>query len=140
MKKLHFALTSAFFVAAVVFACLWVGACNDKSDVRGLAKYSANAAYEDFVDYQQTGDSSSYWQGVADFRSFEQTYRLLVYDTNRKTDYDVCDQVYARLVFSPESSQAHIQEIVDVMKVLSEDITDINAYINMETLQHRIEK
>ena len=47
---------------------------------------------------------------------------------------------YARLVFYPESSQAHIKEIVDAMKALSENITDINAYINMETLRHSIEK
>lgn len=139
VKKLCIALTLSFLAAAIVFACFWLSARNDKSDIQGLAEYSAKAAYKHFVDYQQRGDDSSYWQGVADFRSFEQSYRLLVCDTNRQTDYDVCDQVYARLVFYPESSQAHIQEIVDVMKALSEDITDKNAYINMDTLRHSIQ-
>lgn len=52
---------------------------------------------------------------------------------------DPGDVVYGSLTLSPEQSQAHISDIVSVMKLLSENITDETAYAQMLQLRNALE-
>ena len=44
-----------------------------------------------------------------------------------------CNEVYGSLVLSPELSQAHISDILHVMKILSENVMGENGYVRMSS-------
>ena len=123
-------------ISTVVFAVLWRMEMNNKDDFRQLAQWSVTNAYTSFVEYQERGDESSYWNGVAEFKSFQNAYHILTEGTNKATNYTFCNEVYADLVFAPETCQNQIQKIVEVMELLSLDVQDENGYIGMSQLRN----
>lgn len=60
-------------------------------------------------------------------------------DTNKSTNRIFCNEVYGSLVLSPELSQAHISDIVYVMKILSENVMDENGYVRMLELRNTLQ-
>lgn len=66
-------------------------------------------------------------------------YGLLTEDTNKSTNRIFCNEVYGSLVLSPELSQAHISDIVYVMKILSENVMDENGYVRMLELRNTLQ-
>ena len=58
--------------------------------------------------------------------------------TNKFANRVFCDEVYSSLTQSLEQSQAHIEEIASVMKLLSEDITNETAYAQMQELRNAL--
>ena len=63
----------------------------------------------------------------------------LTEDTNKTTNRIFCNEVYGSLVLSPELSQAHISDIVYVMKILSENVMDENGYVRMLELRNTLQ-
>lgn len=139
-KKIIPVLAICLAASTILLAMLWRSAENSKDDVRLLAQASAAEAYTHFVAYQTHGQTSSYWYGVAEFRSFENAYHLLTEGTNKATNYVFCNEVYGHLVLSPEKSQLHISEIVEVMEILSLDVEDENGYLRMADLRNNIQE
>lgn len=139
-KKLVAVLIVCLAISSLLFAVLWQRAANSKDDIRQLAQASAADAYSQFVEYQANGEASSYWYGVAAFRSFEQAYHLLTEGTNKSSNYAFCNEVYGCLVLSPEKSQKHIAEIVEVMEILAVDVEDENGYLRMADLRNNIQE
>ena len=125
-------------ISTLLFAVLWQRAANSKDDIRQLAQASAADAYSQFVEYQTNGEVSSYWYGVAAFRSFEQAYDLLTEGTNQFPNYVFCNEVYGQLILSPENSQKHISELIEVMEILASDVENENGYLRMADLRHNI--
>lgn len=104
-----------------------------------FAQAEANKTYTSFSAYQESGDDGDYWQGVAAFYAFQEAYGLLTEDTNKSTNRIFCNEVYGSLVLSPELSQAHISDIVYVMKILSENVMDENGYVRMLELRNTLQ-
>ena len=138
-KKLVAILIICLTIFSLLFAVLWQRAENSKDDIRQLAQASASDAYSQFVAYQTDGEASSYWYGVAAFRSFEQAYDLLTDGTNKSSNYVFCNEVYGHLVLSPEKSQKHLAEIIDVMEILSMDVENEDGYLRMADLRNNIQ-
>ena len=105
-------------------------------DIRAFFDYNA---YTSFSAYQESGNDGDYWQGVAAFYAFQEAYGLLTEDTNKSTNRIFCNEVYGSLVLSPELSQAHISDIVYVMKILSENVMDENGYVRMLELRNTLQ-
>ena len=126
-------------IFSLLFAVLWQRAENSKDDIRQLAQASASDAYSQFVEYQANGEVSSYWYGVAAFRSFEQAYYLLVDGTIKSSNYAFCKEVYGYLVLSPETSQKHMAEIIEVMEILSMNVENEDGYLRMADLRNNIQ-
>lgn len=139
MNKLSLPLSMLFLVLAIVFACLWIHEKNDKSELLCLAQSSISESCGCFAEYQRTGYESEYWKGVAAFRSFEQAYGMLVRDTNRRSEYGDCDMLYGKLTLSPGTGQKYIEEIIEVLSILSEDAMDRNGYLQMTNLLNSME-
>ncbi len=110
----------------------------DKDDIRALAQVSAVDACTQFTEYQTDGCKSSYWYGVAAFRSFQQAYYSLTEGTNRADNYTFCNEVYGYLVLNPENSQSYISESIETMSILSSDVEDENGYIRMSELRNSL--
>lgn len=89
--------------------------------------------------YQESGDDGDYWQGVAAFYAFQEAYGLLTEDTNKSANRIFCNEVYGSLVLSPELSQAHISDILHVMKILSENVMGENGYVRMSELRNMLQ-
>ena len=111
---------------------------NDKNDIRALAQASAADACAQFTEYQTDGCESSYWYGVAAFRSFQQAYYSLTEGTDKAVNYTFCNEVYGYLVLRPEISQSHISELIETMSILSLDIEDENGYSKMSELRNSL--
>ncbi len=137
-KKLPIILIACLAITTIVFGMLWQAEKNDKDDLLLLAQASAKDAYTAFVDYQEKGHESSYWNGVAAFRSFEQAYYLLTENTNKTVNYTFCNEVYGALVLSPEKSQDHIADIVATMDILAKDVENENGYLKMSELRNTL--
>lgn len=135
-KRIQVILIVCLSISTLVFALLWQWQKNDKDDIRALAQASAADAYTRFAEYQADGCESSYWYGVAAFRSFQQAYYSLTEGTNKAVNYTFCNEVYGCLVLSPEKSRSHISEIVETMRILSLDVQDENGYIGMSELRN----
>lgn len=139
-KKLAAVLIVCLAISSLLFAVLWQRAENSKNEIRQLAQASALDAYSQFVEYQTNGEASSYWYGVAAFRSFEQAYYLLTEGTNKSSNYVFCNEVYGCLVLSPEKSQKHIAEMIEVMEILSVDVENEDGYLRMADLRNNIQE
>lgn len=139
-KKLAAVLIVCPAISSLLFAALWQRAENSKDDIRQLAQASTADAYSQFVEYQTNGETSSYWYGVAAFRSFEQAYHLLTEGTNKSSNYAFCNEVYGCLVLSPEKSQKYIAEIIEVMEILAVNVEDENGYLRMADLRNNIQE
>lgn len=139
-KKLAAVLIICLTISSLLFAVLWQRAENSKDEIRQLAQASALDAYSQFVEYQTNGEASSYWYGVAAFRSFEQAYYLLTEGTNKSSNYVFCNEVYGYLVLSPEKSQKHIAEMIEVMEILSVDVENEDGYLRMADLRNNIQE
>ena len=75
-KRFEVFLIVCLSISTLIFALLWQSQKNDKNDIRALAQASAADACAQFTEYQTDGCESSYWYGVAAFRSFQQAYHL----------------------------------------------------------------
>lgn len=139
-KRLSIILTICFAVTTALFGLLWQIEKNGNEDLKLLAQASAADACAHFIEYQTKGEISSYWFGVAAFRSFEQAYHLLTEETSKSTNYLFCNEVYGCLVRSPERSQNHISEVIDVMHMLSLDVEDEHGYVRMAELRNSIQE
>ncbi len=126
-------------LSAAVFCVLWQNAAHDRSELETFAQAEASEAYTHFASYQTSKDDADYWQGVAAFHAFTDAYGTLTEGTNKSTNRVFCDEVYGSFTLSPEQSQAHISDIVSVMKLLSENITDETAYAQMLQLRNALE-
>ena len=128
----------ALLLAAVAFCVLWQRALHDASDVEAIAQAGAAEAYRQFVSYQEKGSDGDYWAGVAAFSSFQRAYGFLTMDTGKSANYAFCNEVYGSLLYSPERSKEHISEIIDVMKILSENVLDERGYSRMSELRNAL--
>lgn len=138
-NKLAAVLAVVLALLAVVFCVLWQRAAHDTYELEAFAQAEAQEAYTHFADYQDSRDDADYWQGVAAFHAFTDAYGVMTEDTNKSTNRAFCDEVYSSLTQSLEQSQAHIEEIASVMKLLSEDITNETAYAKMLELRNLLE-
>ncbi len=134
-KRFEVILIVCLSISTLTFALLWQNQKNNKDDIRALAQAGAADACTHFAEYQTDGCESSYWYGVAAFRSFQQAYHSLTEGTNKAVNYTFCNEVYGYLVLSPEISQSHISEIIETMRILSLDVEDENGYIRMSELR-----
>lgn len=139
MKKLPIIIISILLVMAVAFFGLWQHEKQSQADILALCQSGGSFALTSFQEYQENGSEGAYWQAVSDFRVFEQAYYMLVEGTNKATNYSVCNEVYGFLVFNPERSQEHIEEIIDVMKILAKDATDENGFVKMSSLRNTLD-
>ena len=137
-KNLTKILTLCLAISTLVFAFLWMEEKNSREDVKELAQAAAVDAYERFTEYRSRGEASSYWDGVASFRTFQQAYSSVVQGTNQASNALICEEVYGYLLAGPEESQSHIADIVQTMGVLSEDVEDLNGHARMLELRNAL--
>ena len=137
-KRFGALLIVCLSVSTLVFALLWQSQKHNKDDIRALAQASAADACIQFTEYQTDGCESSYWYGVAAFRSFQQAYDSLTEGTNKAVNYTFCNEVYGCLVLRPKDSQSYISEIIETMRILSLDVEDENGYIRMSELRNSL--
>ena len=136
MKKAQLAITAISVALAVVFLGLWIHEGNSQVDIITLCQSSASATVARFVEYKETENESSYWAAVSEFRAFQQAYWFLVENTNKSSNYTFCDEVYASLVFAPEISKTHIDEIISVMSGIANDANDPMSFSGMANLRN----
>lgn len=139
-KSVAAVLGVVFAISTVVFCVLWQRAAHDTSKLEAFAQAEAQEAYIHFADYQDSKDNADYWQGVAAFHAFTDAYGVLTEGTNKSANRVFCDEVYGTMTQSPEQSQAHIEEIASVMKLLSEDITNETAHAKMLELRNTLQE
>mgnify|MGYP001781154419 FL=1 len=137
-KRFEVFLIVCLSISTLTFALLWQSQKNDKNNIRALAQASAADACAQFTEYQTDGCESSYWYGVAAFRSFQQAYYSLTEGTDKAVNYTFCNEVYGYLGLSPEISQSHISELIETMSILSLDVEDENGYSKMSELQNSL--
>ena len=137
-KTVSFAIMIVLLLATIVFCVLWQKASNDHTELETLARSGASEAYTRFSDFETMGNESDYWGGVAAFRVFQEAYVALTEgnDANRV----FCNEVYGSLLLSPERSKACISDVIEVMKMLSEDVMDENAYLRMSELRNTLQQ
>lgn len=126
-KRIPAMLAVVMAIAAAVFCALWIGARSGESELYRLAESGANEAYTRFSDYRESGADEDYRGGVAGFRVFQEAYTLLS-DEADSTERLVLNDVYGGLLISPELSGEHIDELIEIMRLFSEDVRDIAAF------------
>ena len=137
-KRFEVFLIVCLSISTLIFALLWQSQKHDTNDLRALAQARAADACAQFTEYQADGCESSYWYGVAAFRSFQQACYSLTEGTDKAVNYTFCNEVYGYLVLRPEISQSHISELIETMSILSLDVEDENGYIKMSELRNSL--
>ncbi len=133
-KRIQMILIICLAVSTLIFTFLWQKEKNSKDDLRLLAQASAKDAYAAFVSFRENGGDSSYWNGVAAFRSFEQAYYLLTENTNKTVNYTFCNEVFGSLVIHPDKCREHMDDIIVTIGILAEDIEDESGHLKMSEL------
>jgi hypothetical protein len=139
-KKLPIILSVCLFITTVVFFGLWQREKQAQEDIINLCRASAASAVTSFSEFKEFGHESSYWAGLSDFRVFQQAYYFLVEGTNDVANYTFCNDVYGHLLLSPMISQNNIDEVISVMKVVANDLTDPNGIRQMADLRNNMQE
>ena len=71
---------------------------------------------------------------MAAFHTFQQAHILLTEGASQAADRVFCSEVYGALLLKPELAKAHMAEVIEVMELLAQDVTDANAYVRMAEL------
>ena len=120
-RRISPALCIVLFAAAVVFCVLWQTEKHDRSERKDFAQAEAGKAYASFLAYEETGHAEDYWGGVAAFSAFQDAYRILTEGTEKSTNGTFLNEIYGNLLVFPERGKNHISELVELMKILSEN-------------------
>ena len=140
-KRISVILIVVLAAAAVTFGVLWQSALRDHSDIKALAQAGANEVCSRFSDFQKRGDDGDYWGGVPAFHTFQHAHILLTEGTTpQAADRVFCSEVYGALLLKPELAKAHMAEVIEVMELLAQDVTDANAYVRMAELGNALEQ
>lgn len=135
-KRLLALLLAVSLIGNIVLFGAWQLEEHDEELMELLCASSAHSAREHFADFAQRGSDSAYWQGVADFRCYMTGY-LLLYGSGG--DYLECSELYGNLVFEKERVSPYVEQLRKVMRLLSEDHDDFNAFLEMDILNNLIE-
>lgn len=137
-KRADVVLILCLAVSTFTFAFLWLAEKNSREDVKELAQAAALDAYTQFSAYLSHGDINEYWDGVASFRAFQQAYQAMAQGTNKEANSLICREVSGYLIAEPEKSQAHMTDIVRMVKLLSENTEDLNGHAQMLELRNAL--
>ena len=129
-KRADVVLILCLAVSTFTFAFLWLAEKNSREDVLD--------AYTQFSAYLSHGDINEYWDGVASFRAFQQAYQAMAQGTNKEANSLICREVSGYLIAEPEKSQAHMTDIVRMVKLLSENTEDLNGLAQMLELRNAL--
>lgn len=136
-KPLTLLLALSLLLNAFLFGCLKYEQGREKLLEQCCVSF-AYGAKTAFADYAHDGKDANYWQGVAEFRGFMQSYRLLT-EEDSGGEYNWLSRLYASLVFDKDKVTEHIEQLRKVMRLLSEDYTDANAFEELSRLNNEIE-
>ena len=129
-KRADVVLILCLAVSTFTFAFLWLAEKNSREDVLD--------AYTQFSAYLSHGDINEYWDGVASFRAFQQAYQAMAQGTNKEANSLICREISGYLIAEPEKSQAHMTDIVRMVKLLSENTEDLNVHAQMLELRNAL--
>ncbi len=135
MKKYHWITGFIALLLAGVCMILWQQKAAEHKKMEDLCQSSVQSALSYFADYRESGKSSDYVSGVAEFRSFMTSYLFLNNNTS-DTEYVWCNTIYGDMVLYPEKVQADIQGLIEALTYLAEDYEDpsgfhlLGAYVN----------
>ena len=129
-----------FALAALVFGALWQRAAHDDTDIRLLAQSAAAEACDRFDSYCSLGTESDYWGGTAGFYAFMQAYRLLSDGTPQASNASLCSEVYGMLLLHPERAQAHLDEVVEALRLAAADPMDQHIYLRFADLRNLLQE
>lgn len=133
MKKRTLSILLVIFILLTsLFIGLWQYEKSNTKELESLCQNSIGRALEDFKEYHDMVHVSSYWYGVAEFRTFMTAY-LAIHDESN-TDYLYCNIVYGSMILDSENTQAHIDELIEALEYLADDYTDPNGYNLMANL------
>jgi len=121
-------------ITTVVFAGLWMYEKNDRSELEQLCQISAAAAWRGFSEYQETGADGHYWEGVANFRAFLNSWVAVEGET--PAEYSWFNSVYGFMVLSPEKVQACMDELLTAMEIVGTDYTNPNGPLRISELNN----
>lgn len=127
-------------VAAIALFFMWKLEKSNREDVEFVCQASAIHAYEDFRSFQDTKDQGCYWRGVAEFRTFMQTYFVVgdMMDEGSNTNYLWCEELYGRMTNSPDKVQEKLDDLIAAMELLAEDMKDENGFEKVSCLNQAI--
>ena len=94
-----------------------------------LCQINASQALVDFRQYKEMGAEGDYWYGVSNYKAFMNTWLALA--GHSSAEYLWCNSVYGSMVLSPETVQAHIDELLIAMEIIGVDYTDPNGYLRI---------
>ena len=97
-------LTALFFV-------LWVAQIQNQSQITALVRSSAITACEEFEKFEATRRVQDYWSAVAEFKAFEQNFRLFAEKASLKQELAMCTEVCEALTENPERGMRYPQEL-----------------------------
>ena len=137
-NRIYQIIIAVLIVACAALAFMWRAAESDMSDVKLLAQAGASDACEQFCEFRDTGEQSSWQYAVGSFRSFMQAYHLLTEGSSQAANYTFCNEVYGAMVLDPERSMAHIDEIIETMTILAGDVTSPSGHALMSDLRNLI--
>lgn len=102
------------------------------------ATCAANAATH-FADYVHNGSDGAYWYGVAAFRSFMTSYKWLRNEESASSyNYQQCNILLSSLLYDKDRCTDYMEQIRRIMRLLSEDKDDINAYHDLSVLNNEL--
>lgn len=120
--------------STILFAVLWQAAAHDRSDLRLMAVSEAGEAYEAFAEFRKTGDETEFICGISALRAFSTAYTLLTEGTVRYPDHAMLKELCGTLLSSPAEAKKHIDELTEIMELLSKDAEDLTALSRMSEL------
>lgn len=135
-------LTALALIAAVignmVFFFLWQYEKNDSSQMLEFCSNAAYASRSSFGDYVEYGSDGSYWQGVAEFRRFMQSYVVLC-GGDHGGEYTWFNILYGHMIYDQDRVEPYMEELRRCLRLLSEDPLDVNAHDEIHKLNNLIE-
>lgn len=119
-KRLVVLALIAAMIGNILFFCLWQYERNDRSELMLLCVNAASTSKSLFDSYDRNGSDAYYWEGVAEFRRFMQTY-IVMLDGDHGAEYSWFNILYGHMIYDREAVERYSKELRLTLALLCED-------------------
>lgn len=138
-KRLLSILLAVSVLLNILFIGLWRYERQSEELMEEYCAASAANAASHFADYVHHGSDGAYWQGVAAFRSFMTSYKLLRVDESGSSyNYQQCFILLTCMLYDKDRCTEYMEQIRRIMRLLGENLDDFSVYHDLSVLNNEI--
>lgn len=123
----------------IFFLLLWKKEKGNYEDLVRVFKYSVENSLEEFKNYKENENMSTYYEAVSYFKVIDSSATFMPEDSIQYQNLLLLKFMHSMMVSNPDKTKENIDLIIEILTLLHEDENNPNAYLKMFNYRNAIE-